>query len=123
MESIMGKKISYLAEKYQRLPETQIGAKKGKFTETALELLTEQVHTIWRQGSNKIATLLSIDNNLRRRKISRWITDWINSFLDNQSTTLAIYQNVTKQFAVRTGIPQGSFFSPILYLRLTRYQH
>ena len=46
MESIMGKKISYLAETYQLLPKTQMGARRGKFTETALELLTEQVHTI-----------------------------------------------------------------------------
>ena len=47
MESIMGKKISYLAETYHLLPETQMGARKGKSMEIALELLTEQVHTIW----------------------------------------------------------------------------
>lgn len=57
----MGKKISYLAETYHLLPETQMGARKGKSMEIALELLTEQVHTIWGQGSNKIATLLSMD--------------------------------------------------------------
>lgn len=61
MESIMGKKISYLAETYHLLPETQMGVRKGKSMEIALELLTEQVHTIWGQGSNKVATLLSMD--------------------------------------------------------------
>ena len=61
MESIMGKKILYLAETYQLLPETQMGARQGKSTETALELLTEQVYMVWKQGSNKVATLLSMD--------------------------------------------------------------
>ena len=29
--------------------------------ETALALLTEKVHTVWKQGNNKVATLLSMD--------------------------------------------------------------
>lgn len=61
MESTVGKKISYLAETYQLLPETQVKARRGKSTETALELLTEQVHTVWGQGNNKVAALLSVD--------------------------------------------------------------
>jgi hypothetical protein len=35
-----------MAETHRLLPETQIGARRGRSTETALELLTEQVHTI-----------------------------------------------------------------------------
>ena len=83
MESIMGKKISYLAETHQLLSEAQMGARRGKSTETALELLTEQIHIVWGQGQDKVATLLSMDvasafdtvshqrliHNLRRRKI------------------------------------------------------
>lgn len=42
MESIMGEMISHLAKTYQLfLPETQMGARRGKSTETALDLLTE----------------------------------------------------------------------------------
>lgn len=48
-ESIIGKRITYLAEVHHLLPETQMGARRGKSTETALELLTEQVHTVWGQ--------------------------------------------------------------------------
>ena len=60
-----------------------MGARSGRSTETALELLTEQVHTVWGQGVDKVATLLSMDvasafptvshprmiHNLRKRKI------------------------------------------------------
>ena len=55
-------------------------------------------------------------HNLRKRKIPKWITDWTASFLMERRTTLAINGRVTEEFAVRTGIPQGSPISPILYL-------
>ena len=130
MESIMSKKITHLAETHRLLPDTQMGARRGRSTETALELLTEQIHTVWGQGNDKIATLLSMDvagaydtvshrrliHNLRKRKIPNRITDWVDSFLNGRSTTLAIHSRVTGIFEVRTGIPQGSPISPILYL-------
>lgn len=130
LESIMAEKISYLAERFNLLPCTQMGARRGRSTETALELLTEQVHTVWGQGRDKVATLLSMDiagafdtvshqrltHNLRKRKIPEWIANWVQSFLDNRRTTLAIHPQMTDEFAVQTGIPQGSPISPILYL-------
>ena len=130
MESIMSKKITHIAETHRLLPDTQMGARRGRSTETALELLTEQIHTVWGQGNDKVATLLSMDvagaydtvshrrliHNLRKRKIPKWITDWVDSFLNERSTTLAIHSRVIDIFEVRTGIPQGSPISPILYL-------
>lgn len=82
-ESIIAKKITYLAKTYKLLPETQMKARSGQSTESALELLTEQIHTVWGQGKNKIAFLLSMDvagafntvfykcllHNLQKRKI------------------------------------------------------
>lgn len=46
-------------------------------TETALELLTEQVHTVWRQDKDKVATLLSIDvasasDTVSHRRFNPW---------------------------------------------------
>ena len=61
LESIMAEKISYLAERFNLLPCTQIGACQGRSTKTALELLTEQVYTVWGQGRDKVATLFSMD--------------------------------------------------------------
>lgn len=47
LESIMANKIIYLAEKFELLPDSRMGARKNRSTESALELLTEQVHTVW----------------------------------------------------------------------------
>ena len=130
MEAIMASKITHMAEKHELLPGTQMGARRERSTESALELLTEQIHTVWGQGNDKVATLLSMDvagaydtvshqrliHNLRRRKIPQWVTNWIECFLKNRRTTLTINRRTTDEFDARTGIPQGSPISPILYL-------
>ena len=130
LESIIARKISYLTEKHRLIPDTQMGARPGRATDTALELLTEQVHTVWNQGKDKVASLLSIDvsgafdtvshrrliHNLRKRKIPEWITKWKESFLKERETTLTINQRKTNAFQLNIGIPQGSPLSPIQYI-------
>ena len=46
IESLMAKRLSQAAEEYKLLLDTQMGARPGRSTETALELLTAQVKTI-----------------------------------------------------------------------------
>ena len=129
IEAIMASKITHMAEKHELLLGTQMGDRRERSTESALELLTEQIHTVWGQGNDKVATLLSMDvagaydtvshqrliHNLRRRKIPQWVTNWIECFSKNRRT-LTINRRTTDEFDARTGIPQGSPISPILYL-------
>lgn len=61
LESMMTTKMNYLTEQHWLILDTQMGGRRGKSTETALELLTEQVHTVWGKGKDKVAVLLSID--------------------------------------------------------------
>lgn len=60
-ESIVARKIIYLAEKYDVLPVTHMGTQNGRSTKSAFELFIEQVHTIWGQNNDKTATFLSIN--------------------------------------------------------------
>ena len=56
----MAKRLSQAAEEHKLLPDTQMGARLSRSTETALELLIAQVKTVW--GSGKfVASLLSLD--------------------------------------------------------------
>lgn len=88
LELIMSRKLSQLAETHHILPETQMGARKGRSTESALQLLTEQVHTIWNlPGKQQVATMLAMDmagafdnvshtrllDNLRKKGIPNYI--------------------------------------------------
>lgn len=88
----MRKKISYLAKTYQLLLKTQVKAKRDKSTETALELLTEQVHTIWGQDNNNVAALLSVDI-----AGAYGVTSKIDPHFKNKENTKMDYQ-LGKQF-------------------------
>jgi hypothetical protein len=108
-----------------------MGARKRRSTETALQLLTEQVHEIWNlPGAKRVATLLSMDisgafpnvshsrllHNLRKRKIPLAYTSWVESFLKDRKTTIKLFEGESHEFTAETGIPQGSPTSPILFL-------
>ena len=130
LESIMAQKITSMAEANNLLPHNQMGARKGRGTDTALQLLTEQIHTIWGQGNDKVASILSLDiagafdhvshirliHNMRKRKIPTWITNWVESFLKNRTTTITVGTRRSTSMSINTGIPQGSPISPILFL-------
>ena len=90
----MAKRLSQAAEEHKLLPDTQMGARPGRSTETALELLTGQVKTIW--GSGKfVASLLSLDISgafdtvnstrllhiLRKKGLPGWLVQWIRAFM------------------------------------------
>jgi len=130
LEAVIARRLRYFAEHYRLLPEAQHGCRRQRDTTTALELLTEQVHTVWGQGTNKVATLLSLDmtgafdrvsherllHNLRRKGIPEPLTGWVCSFLRGRQTSLVLGEHRSEPFAVATGIPQGSPISPILFL-------
>src|SRR5271163_623025 len=47
IEAVTASRIRDLAETHRLLPGCQMGARKGRSAKSALELLTEQVHTVW----------------------------------------------------------------------------
>ncbi|KHJ34378.1 hypothetical protein EV44_g3349 [Erysiphe necator] len=102
-------------------------------TLTALELLTEHIHTIWgNDNKKKVASILSLNisgafdnvshqrlvHNLRGKGIPSWMTTFIESFLKERSTAIVLGSFKRDQIQTSTGIPQGSFLSPILFIFL-----
>ena len=130
LEMIVVQQLRYIAEKHKLLPATQHGCRRQRDTTMALELLTEQVHTAWGQGCDKVATLLSLDmaavfpnmshnqllHNLCHDSVLSGLLQWTTSFLADQQTLLVLgwWQSTTQQ--VSMGILQGSPISPILFL-------
>ena len=61
LKKIITSQLSRIAEKMNILPASQIKAKLGHSMQTVLELLTQQIHTMWRSNPNLIALLLSLN--------------------------------------------------------------
>ena len=80
-----------------------MGNRVNRSTETALELLVEQIHTVWKEGS-QVASVLSLDiagafdtvnhlrllDNLRKKRVPLWFVRTIQSFLTDCTTTLVV---------------------------------
>ena len=118
LKTVMTNKITYLAKKFKLFSNTQIRIRRNRSTKSALKLLIEQIHTIWSQDRNKVVTLLSMNvveiystvfhrrllYNMRKRKISQWITAWVASFLNDRRLTIVINDYTTSSFLIRTNI-------------------
>ena len=129
MESIVVSCISYFIEKYALLPEHHVGGRRGRSYDYVLYLIHEQVHAAWRSGC-PVASLLAVDtqgaynnvnhprllHNLRKRRISTRIVDWIALFLTNKRTAIALQEDTIEKNDVQCRIAQGSLLLLIFYL-------
>ena len=61
LETMVAKRFSDCAEANNLLPPEQMGARRDRSTETALETIVDSVHTVWNCGRNNVASLLSLD--------------------------------------------------------------
>ena len=61
LEAVISIRIREYAEANRLLLEEQIGARKGRSVETALELITDAVYIVWSMGGANVASLLLLD--------------------------------------------------------------
>lgn len=129
MESVLAKRISYLAQEYHLLPKTHIGGRKITSTEHGIHLTLEKIHNAW-VSNQPIVSMLFLDvsgafdnvshsrliHNLRKRGLPMVLINWIKDFLTDRKTSIKLPKYHFPEFKVETGIPQGSPLSPILYL-------
>jgi hypothetical protein len=52
----------------------------------------------------------------QKRGLPLQLVYWIQSYLSNRRSRIKLDKGIGLEFKVRTGIPQGSLLSPILYL-------
>ena len=129
MENVLAERVRTFAEDNGLLPDAQMGARKGRSTDSALELLVETVSTVWATGQN-VASVLSLDISgaydcvirLRMLKVLKdagfadWIIGWVDSFLRSRFTTLMVNGKKSGWIRTEAGVPQGSSLSVILFL-------
>ena len=120
IEALTANRLRDAAEEHGLLLDTQMGARRGQSTETALELLIEQVRTIW-TSKKHVASLLSLDisgafdtvnptrllDTLRKKRIPGWLVRWVQAFMTDRTTTLVVQGQESELLPVEAGVPQG----------------
>jgi len=61
MDAVLARRLSYLVEAYNVLPNTHIGGRKLRSTEYALHLIIERIYKAWNTGRGRVASLLLLD--------------------------------------------------------------
>jgi hypothetical protein len=130
MKSIMSRRIAWLTKTYRLLSNSHVRCRKDRSIESTLKLFTKQIHIVWNKSTNRIVILLSLDvieafdtisherliHDLRKRRISKWIIDWVINFLQNRTTILTMNRKMIASFSMRTKIFQKFSLFFVLYL-------
>lgn len=130
MDAVIARRLSYLVEAHNVLPNTHIGGRKLRSTEHALHLIIERIYKSWNAGRGRVASLLLLDvsgafdnvsherllHNLRTRRVDEKLVRWLASFLSERWTRMTMDDFTSEEHSISTGIPQGSPLSPILYI-------
>jgi hypothetical protein len=61
MDAVLARRLSYLVETYNALPNTHIGGRKPRSTEHALHLIIERIYKAWNTNCRRVASLLFLD--------------------------------------------------------------
>ncbi|KAI3014160.1 hypothetical protein CBS147347_11515 [Aspergillus niger] len=128
LEAVMARRLSYLAEHYGLLPDTQFGGRPGRTTEQALLVLTNTIDRAW--YGQRVVTLVafdlkgafngvnktSLDIRLQAKGIPKVARRWIASFMSGRQARIGFDDYCSEVIPLgNAGLAQGSPLSPILF--------
>lgn len=131
LEAVVARRLSYYAEKYKLLPDTQFGGRPGRTTEQALLVLANAIDQAWLRG--RVVTLIAfdlkgafngvkattLDARLLEKGIPTSARKWIQSFMRDRTASIHFDGFSTKVSPLKNaGLAQGSPLSPILFTLL-----
>ncbi len=130
LKSIMIKKLSDIVETHCMLSNAQMRARCKQFVILTLNLLINQVHTVWSCEIKHVIFMLSLNvieafnqvshvkllHTLKMKRTSSYIIKWTRSFLKNWETLLIFNKQTSDMREINADISQRSFISSIFFL-------
>ena len=130
LKSIMIKRLSDIIETHHMLSNAQMKARRKWFMILTLNLLIDQVHTVWDCKIKYVTFMLSLDvveafdqvshirllHMLKMKRTSSYIIEWTRSFLKDQETLLIFDEQMSDMREINANISQRFFISLILFL-------
>ena len=126
LAAVIADQISFYSEKFQLLPPHHFGGRPGRSTTDAVHLLVHKIKSAWRQGEVVSVLFLDVEgafpnavpdrliHNLRKRKIPRRYTNFIEKMLEERITVLKFDDHISDSIN-NNGIGQGDPLSMVLY--------
>ncbi|GAA5976976.1 hypothetical protein JCM10908_005699 [Rhodotorula pacifica] len=128
LESIVAQRLAYLAEHHQLLPPEHFGGRQGRSVDKSVACFVDEIKSQWRQGNVVVGIALdvakafpSVDtevlcSELRKKGLPTHAVSWIRSFMSDRTCDLRLEGVSSGPVEWRSGLPQGSPLSPVLYL-------
>ncbi len=129
IETVTAEQIQRMTKKHNMLSAHQMSVCQDQFTETALNLLVNQVHKIW-WNEDHVISLLSLDiteiydqvmcsrmmHVLQIKEISEQLMKWVWAFMTDRTSILVLSDTETEEKLIFAEVLQESSLSFILYL-------
>ncbi len=124
LKSIMIKKLSDIVETHHMLSNAQMKARCKRFVISTLDLLIDQVHTVWDCEIKYVIFMLSLNvveafnqvshvrllHMLKMKRTSSYIIEWTRSFLKNRETSLIFDEQMSDIREMNADISQSFSF-------------
>ncbi len=130
LKSIMIKRLSDIVETHCMLSNAQMRARCKWFVISTLDLLIDQVHTVWDCEIKYVIFMLSLNvveafdqvshirllHTLKMKRTSSYIIEWTRSFLENRETSLIFNKQTSNMRKINADISQKFLILSILFL-------
>lgn len=114
------------------IPNTQYGFRPGHSTESQVIRIVHNIKNNFRKHKNTVAEFLDTQkafdtvwvpgliNNMLNSRIPNCLTKIILSFLTSRAFRVRVNSEISEEYEIHRGLPQGSSLSPTLYSIYTR---
>ncbi len=128
MERMITERLSYTLEKSRKLANYQSGFRKGRSTMDSVIRLENEIRKAQANKESVITVFFDIEKaydmmwkeglliKLHLMDVSGRVFNWIKNFLFGRKIEVRIGSDISSQFDVGNGTPQGSVISPLLFI-------
>ncbi len=132
IETVTASQLCQMTEQHAMLSKLQMRVKESCFSETALNLLVNQMHAVWKEKNFVIFLLLlniidifdqiissCLVHVLCMKRISERLTKWVCIYITNHIIILMLLDTEIKKNMITAEVFQSSLLLLILYLFYT----
>ena len=128
LEKILNKRLMWYLEKNNLIDKSQCGFRQGRSAPDHLTRLTSDIQEAFVNNRYHISIFLDLEkaydtvwkqvilNQLQKFNIKGHLAFYVQNFLENRSIKVKVGNNLSENFYLDLGVPQGSSLSVTLFL-------